>query len=236
MKSERLKRIIEKNIKLEKKSPYNFCDRWCNRCSYEKQIYCKLYQNEFEQKITCIAHGKEPGDPEITKEVIRKQFEDTEKKIEQFTEDNGMEFGGIEIPEFKKVKQNFDLGENKFLYTTARRYCKRAEEFLKDTFFNEKGIKSELAYDLEAIAWYDILLARKLHGVLSGFCESNYKDEFLLCDTVAQFAICKKAINESLKALRRLKPHYLRHKNLIIELLAMLHNISSRMKAVEESI
>ena len=66
MKSERLRKIEAGNAKLERETPFNFCDRWCERCIPEKQMRCKLYQDELEQKLACIAHGKDEHDPETT--------------------------------------------------------------------------------------------------------------------------------------------------------------------------
>jgi hypothetical protein len=36
MKSERLKKIEAENEKYEQEAPFNFCNRWCARCIYEK--------------------------------------------------------------------------------------------------------------------------------------------------------------------------------------------------------
>lgn len=236
MKSQRLKKIIEENIKFEKESPYNFCDRWCERCSHERQMRCKLYHDEFEQKITCIAHGRELYDPEISEEVMRRQFEDVEEKIEQFMEENEINFDDIDDPEFGKIKKHIEFVENNPLDTTAEQYRKRTNEFLKDTFYNKEGLGLELTNDFETVAWYHTLLPVKLHRALCGFHEPVNEGEFALCDAVAQFAICRKAIVESVRALRRIEPYYPLHKNLITELLALLHNILSRIEAMEESI
>lgn len=234
--SERLKRIIEENIKFEKEAPYNFCDRWCERCSHEKQMRCKLYQDELEQKITCIAYGREPDDPEITEEVMRQQFEDVEEKLEQFMEESEIDFDDIDDPEFEKIRKHIEFVENNPLDATAEQYCERAHKFLENTFYKKETIKTELIYDFETVAWYHTLLPAKLHRALCGFHEPVSEDEFALYDAVAQFAICKKAIHESVKALRKLKSYYSDHKDLIVELLALLHNIFSRIEAMEESI
>lgn len=236
MKSERLKRIIEENIKFEKEAPYNFCDRWCERCFHDKQARCRLYQDELEQKITCIAHGREPYDPEITEQVMRQQFEDVEEKLEQFMEENEIDLNDIDDPDFEKIKKHIEFVKNCPLDATAEQYHKRTQGFLQNLFYNKEGISPELAYNFETVAWYHTLLPVKLHRALCGFHEPVNKDEFALYDAVAQFAICKKAIDESVRALRKLKTHYLNHKNLIVELLALLHNILSRIEAMEENI
>jgi hypothetical protein len=39
MNNKRLEKIIEQNRKREKESPYNFCDRWCQRCELDKKTH-----------------------------------------------------------------------------------------------------------------------------------------------------------------------------------------------------
>jgi hypothetical protein len=251
-KNERLEKIKKENARFEKETPYNFCDRWCERCTHEKQIRCKLYQDELEQKLTCIACGREPDDPEITKEVMKQQFEDTEEKLEKFMEENEIDtstplsingeqgrtidLDNIDDPEFEKIRKHIEFVKNNPLDITAEQYRKKTSEFLENTFYNKKGIKSELIYDFETVTWYHTLLPVKLHRALCGFHEPVNEDEFGLYDAVAQFEVCKKAINESVKALRKLKPYYSNHKNLITELIALLHNMLSRIETMEEDI
>lgn len=50
--SKRLDDIMKQNAQWEKETPYNFCDRWCARCSIDKQTRCTIYLNETEQQIT----------------------------------------------------------------------------------------------------------------------------------------------------------------------------------------
>ena len=50
---------MKKNAEREKESPYNFCNCWCQRCPYEKQVRCKLYLDEFERNR--IAERVSPG-------------------------------------------------------------------------------------------------------------------------------------------------------------------------------
>jgi DNA repair ATPase RecN len=197
---------------------------------------CKLYQNEFERKISCIAHGREPDDPEITAEVLKQQFEPVEKLIEQYMEEHDINFDSISDAEYDEIEKIDERMHNHLLQKTAEQYRKKADTFLKNTFYEKENLSPRLVYDFETVAWYHTLLAVKLHRALCGFYEPVDEHEFGLHDAIAQFAICKKAINESVKALRKLKPYYLDYKNLIAELLALLHNILSRIEAMEESI
>jgi len=236
VKSQRFRRIVEENIKFEKKSPYNFCDRWCERCPPDKQTRCRLYQDEFERKLTCIAHGRDLYDPEITAEVMEQQFEDSGKKIKKFMEENDIDFDDSDDSESANMGDDIEPAENNPLDNTGEQFCKRADEFLKEVFYNKEGLNPDLTNDFETIAWYHTLLSVKLHRALCGLHEFVNQDEFPLCDAVAQFAICKKAITGTVQALRRIAPDYFQYKNLIQELLALLHNILSRIEALEESI
>ena len=66
-KNKRLQEIIRKNVEFEKEAPYNFCDRWCERCVLETQRRCKLYLYELDICVTNIAHGRDENDLEILK-------------------------------------------------------------------------------------------------------------------------------------------------------------------------
>ncbi|MDP3143149.1 MAG: hypothetical protein Q8N14_04320 [Candidatus Omnitrophota bacterium] len=231
-----MRKIIKENQEFERESPYNFCDRWCERCTHEKQLRCRLYQDELEAKLTCIAHGREPDDPEITEEVMRQQFEEVEEKIEKFMEENEIELEDLDAPEFAEIKKHIELVENNPLDATAGQYRKMAQEFLEKNFYKKEGLSPQVIHDFETIAWYHTLLSAKLHRALCGFHEPAVEGDISLCDAVAQFAVCKDSIKKSVQALQNLKPDYPGSKNLIVMLVALLHNLFSRIEALEESI
>ena len=110
--SERMQKILKENAEFEKKSPYNFCDRWCERCLHEKQACCRLYQDEFEQKRTCIAHGRKPGDPEVIAEVLEKQLEGVQESLAKYAEENEIDLEVLDGPEFEKIKEHIKFVEN----------------------------------------------------------------------------------------------------------------------------
>ncbi len=238
MKSERFKKIEAENKKFEQETPYNFCDRWCARCIHEKQMRCKLYQDELEQKLTCIAHGKDENDPEITEKVMERQFEDMEKQLQSFLEEHNIDidfdqdnvFANEEINNHRKPLKDDPL------LATADKYFHIAHEFLEGNFYHKNTVAPKLINDFETIAWYHSLLVVKLHRALSGFDESDDDDDIVFHDSVAQFAICQKAIKESIKALRNIQPDYPGQKTSIVQLLALLNNISHRIEKLEESI
>ncbi|MEA3328363.1 MAG: hypothetical protein U9Q08_01265 [Candidatus Omnitrophota bacterium] len=235
--SEKLQKILQENARFEKETPYNFCDRWCERCSLEKQVRCKLYQDEIERKITCIAHGRDEDDPEMTVEVMKQQFKSAENLLEKYARESEINSDdGINELDFAKIKAHIEFAKNNPLRYTTEQYRRKTQIFLKGTFYKKERVKPKIAYDFETVAWYHTLLSVKLHRALCGFHEPVNEDEFGLYDAVAQFAICKKAIKKSVEALRKIKPIFTSCHIQISELLALLHNVHSRIKMLEESI
>ncbi len=86
------------------------------------------------------------------------------------------------------------------------------------------------------VVWYHTLLPAKLHRALCGFHEPTTEGDISLNDAVAQFEICKKAINESAGALRKIGKNLTVYQKQIAELLVLLNNIYSRIKLIEHSI
>lgn len=248
--SKRLEEIRKKNVEFEKELPYNFCDRWCQRCAHEKQVRCTLYKDELERKITCIAHGRDEDDLEITEAVMEAQYKDVEEKFSEHLDKYGInldnpDIDGDELDEEdaidfddlpQDIQDHIKFVENNPLPATAEQYCKRAHDFLKGTFYKDEKKYVALNYDFQTVAWYHTLLPVKLQRALAGFHEPVCKDEFALYDAVAQFGICKKAIKESINALRKIDQGFPSFHTQILELLALLHNIYSRIEAMEENI
>lgn len=190
--NKRLEEICKKNAELEKESPYNFCDRWCERCVHEKQI----------------------RDEDDLDEEDMIDFED--------------------LPE--DIQKHIKFVENNPLPATAEQYRKRAHNFLKSTFYKDEKKYAALNYDFQTVAWYHTLLSAKLQRALAGFHEPACDGDFALYDAIAQLEICKKAINLSVEALRKIHNDLVTFHQQILELIALLHNIYSRIEAVEENI
>jgi len=230
--SERLNIIRKENAEFEKESPYNFCDRWCERCQHEKQIRCRLYLDDFECRATCIAYGRDENDAEITAKVMEKQLDEVEEAMEKLSEETDIDFEDLE-PDRRNHNQ---FVEDNSLDATAKIYLDKAHAFLKDTFYENKPADPDIQYDFETVSWYHMFLQVKLQRALSGFHEPASDDDYAMHDAVAQFEIAKKSAGESIKALRNIKGHFPGHRVQITALIALLHNIDCRIDALLETI
>lgn len=242
--------ILAEIGELEKKSPYNFCDRWCERCLAEKRLRCKVHHDELEQAMLCMAHGRDEQDPEITKQVLERQFKDAFGGLEGGTEEAMSEEEGLteidpgilESPEFSGIREHIKFIENHPLPAAAEAYYERAHAFLELFFFNDKGAGSpglprrELQNDLEVIAWYHTLLPVKIERGLAGFHEQACDGDLALYDAVGQFEICKKAVRESLQAFRNVRAQMPGSEDRVRKLLALLHHLDDRIRILEDSL
>jgi len=246
--SERLQEILLKNTELEKETPYNFCDRWCERCTHDKQMRCTLYKDELERRITCIAHGRDEDDPEITESIVEAQYKEVEEKLGECADKFDIDLDDFNSYELDKeheidfenlpedIQRHIRFVQDNPLDASAKNYCRRAHAFLKDTFYKDERVGPKLKYDFETVVWYHTLLPAKLHRALAGFHEPATEGDIALYDAVAQLEICKKAIKESVEALQKIdKSVTFCHKQ-IPTLLALLHNIYDRIEAMENSI
>lgn len=211
---------------------------------------CVLYQDELEQKLICIAYGKEPDDTEITQAVMDAQHKRLEEKLDEAMDRFGIDLDDPEVDESllrdedavdiddlpAKVRKHIEFVENSDLRKTAERYHKKTHEFLASTFFKEGFQPGSHKDDFEVIAWYHTLFPAKINRALAGFHESVSEGDVSLCDAVAQFRISEKAASRSIAAWKRLIGQYGEQRKLLRELIVLLDNMLNRIRLLESRI
>ena len=56
---------------------YNYCDRWCEKCSYTNR--CLLFKQEAEREIKYILKGENETDSEHYSKLLADELKDAEK-------------------------------------------------------------------------------------------------------------------------------------------------------------
>ena len=70
---------------------YNYCDRWCDKCSYTNR--CLVFKKEAERNIKHILRDEDPNDPDVFAKDISDTFQETFDLIkEKMNEDDFPEF------------------------------------------------------------------------------------------------------------------------------------------------
>jgi len=187
------------------KYPFNWCDRWCERC--EKTHSCSVYRDEKERAVHYSARGIDPDDPEIILESLREDFEVIQKSLEKKMKKEGMDFdkileevekieiGLMEPPmEFRVIKKGDEYGKKAMLFTDTILSRMRQNPYLEE----------KLAENLEILNWYHTVIPIKLKHALSSIWEAKVEKKDIsiaLKDAYWTTEIIFKGINLSKNAL-----------------------------------
>ena len=232
--SERFRRIQRENEHAEQQSPYNFCDRWCERCMVERQKRCSLYLDELDGNLTNIAEGREPDDP---KGFAAKD----ERKLALLHNTFALPSGsGKDAEEYKK-KQNarkaWIAGHE--LSGCAGRYGKETHAFLRAQYHSEKDVPPHLHLHIDTVAWYHILIYVKSKRALARIyddLQEEDREEAGICDAVAQFAVCKKGVAASLEAFKNILAESPELVPAIMPLVSLLYSVEREIALIENSL
>lgn len=209
----KLQKIKLENIKNEIKAPFNYCDRWCERCTSDTKKRCSVYQDEFETKLNYLADGKDPESAEACFESAQKSFEKTMGMIKEIAENENIDLEySDEESQVKLIEKETSVNEHP-LFMKAHEYQQKVQNFFDDNYDDDDDddIADELDDAYETLNWYHTLLPAKVNRFL---CDM-YANELLadeievdpedidigLFDAVAQMEVCLKAIESSKKAL-----------------------------------
>lgn len=152
---------------------YDYCDRWCEKCSYTNK--CLLFKREAERNIKHVLRDEDPNNPKVYSKDIAESFQEAynlllDKMGDEEIDEDLSEMVEEELNDFiYELKE--ETSETKLVEDFNRPYkdnlVNQTEKFFKD-FYNyyEKintictiGDKSSLSADykkiqLEIAGWY----------------------------------------------------------------------------------
>lgn len=169
-----MRKISKANRKFYKKwLPFNFCDRYCERCE-EMKKECKLYQDDVQFKMECIREGKDPNDWKVAFEHIAKTMAETMRMVMENLEREGVKLTKEDEDEYYREEDKKDKVIKKHsLYKNCSNLSFKLHKFISD--FNPANLKEPLNWaadfwktEMEEIYFYSHLIhvkaARSLHS------------------------------------------------------------------------
>ncbi|MHC4598715.1 MAG: hypothetical protein ACYS47_06900 [Planctomycetota bacterium] len=134
--------------------PYNYCDRWCERCDIDKEK-CLLYQSGVEEELEAISLGKETRTMEYTVERITESLKDTLAMLEEEAKERGIDLSNIE-EEAKALGEE----EDPPIVKKALDFSVDIHRFLQENELALDAVEGEM--DLESLHWHHNLVGPKI--------------------------------------------------------------------------
>lgn len=144
------------------KLPFNYCDRWCERC--ETRRNCRVYVMELERNAKYLARGKDPKSMESALETIEENFAMIGKMLEKDMKKWGIDPNNLPVEE----EEEFNAEESD-LYKMAFGISLKLKRILSDLqVIPEEADEDFIVESYEVINYYQLFLPPKIfRAVLS---------------------------------------------------------------------
>jgi len=153
------------------RTPFNFCDRWCERC--ELAEICRVFQKEQERRKRFIREGKNPDSWECVFEAIRESLKEIRELLEKQTKELGIDLEKTNAPEEVLPKPNKSP-----LYRLANKFSKALEKLMDDLQVIPVEADENLVLEsLEIISHYCHFLPVKIYRALASKLEEEKEDQ-----------------------------------------------------------
>lgn len=158
---------------------YNYCDRWCEKCTYTNR--CLLFKQEAEREIKHILRDENKNDAEVLAKDLSDDFKEAFDHINKFMDEEDEEY-----EEFEKNSSDFDDEEeddddesffkeeinddgrpSAFLKNADNPLILHSEKLFKDFYkyydvlkskypeeLDEKNPENFLQQNLDTLGWY----------------------------------------------------------------------------------
>lgn len=190
---------------------YNYCDRWCERCSFTSRcLNFSMSEEEFSDPETRDIRNEKFWNR------LSETFRETMELLRESAKERGIDLDALDDKEDVEDMKAKDMAvKNHLLCRAARRYSESAEEWFKEkeTIFFEAVSAARDGVDLdeaiEVIRWYQYFICAKVMRAVRGIIEDDEEedDEFPK-DSDGSAKIALIAIDRSIGAWAAVR-HYL---------------------------
>lgn len=159
---------------------YNYCDRWCERCSMTDR--CSLLAQETRAKKLHLARGEDPNDLDVMLKDVQTSLSKTMKMLVEKAEEEGIDLdeGLDEVQD--ELQSDRDFCSAHPLHEMAFRLARQSHAFL-ETLASEiqseqfKGSQEDILVQIqdcfEILSWYHMQQAVKIDRCLRSLRHTN---------------------------------------------------------------
>ncbi|WP_038557450.1 hypothetical protein [Draconibacterium orientale] len=213
---------------------YNYCDRWCERCTMTQK--CLTYLHEQENKITDDAENPDEENKNFW-DQIRLAWEVTMEMIEEDAEKEGIDLSdveAIELPEHKETPlevqaRNYGINIHKWMNENKEFFSTKAENLV---MIDDDASMIKYRDAAEVIQWYSAFIGAKVHRAHLELEErqNDPEDEYgLYADNLGSAKIAIIAIKRSMDALSVFYSGFREMEDEILKYLLDLSQIKKQM-------
>ncbi len=221
---------------------FNYCDRWCERCSFRDR--CLNFAMSKER------FPKSHDDPDINNEVFWQELantlRDTLEMLREIMKEKGIDIDKIEISEEDENREAGlrDFTKNHFLTRMAEEYITLGRDWMKrmEPAFEKAGVHSDHS-DLEGdkkkivdlrdasdvIHWYLFQISVKIQRALQGI-QRNIEpdDETFLYDSNGSAKVALLGMDRSLGAWQRMIGFFPAEEDNILDIMILLGRLREK--------
>jgi hypothetical protein len=173
--------------------PYDYCDRWCERCTIDKDR-CLLWQTEMDERLHREIDGKGEPDPE---EQLRLMVEDVKSAV-RMVEEQAREMG-IDLSQAPAAEPRREEAGRDPIVRDGTAVAKAVSAFLR-------AHAAKFPKEAPALRWLHTLVGPKLGRAVTADEEA---DEVEAADAILQAQVGHRALVEmgaALESARRRRP------------------------------
>jgi hypothetical protein len=160
---------------------FNYCDRWCEKCTYTNR--CLLFKQEAEREIKHILRDENKNDPDVLAKDLADDFKEAFDHINKFMDDDE-ESEAFDFDEDNEVDDAFekelfddesddDERPSKFLRNANNPLIVLSEKLFNDFYdyydrlklhneLDEKNPQNVLQQNLDTLGWYTPQISVKI--------------------------------------------------------------------------
>lgn len=216
------------------KLPFNFCDRWCERCKLSG--ICSVYQKEKEQEKRFIKQGIDPKSTKAMFLSMSDSFEETKKLLEKDMKRLKIKITKEDNIKFEKEEDKKDkLVKNDELTQISKKLAFKLVKLVEDLhYYFLEEIPKEIKEPLKILNYYMMFFSVKIHrAILSDIEEKEIKYEDSTFDSKNSALLAYVSIVKIINALENISNYknldlYLR--KIVIKYLSLFKNLNSVLK------
>jgi hypothetical protein len=148
--------------------PFNYCDRWCERCQLTD--ICRVFKDEQKSREKWIRKGKDPNSWEYVFETVKDNLEKTMRLIEKGAKKWGIDLNDLDDSDYQPPPEPQEFP----LYNLVDKFSKKLGKLPKDLQVVPIEADEKLILEsIEVISHYQPLIRAKIHRALTSKLEDE---------------------------------------------------------------